>query len=82
MKHKLMAIIDNPCDSDIKAELLEELVKMCCEEYLSFSAERNDMLVSALGLEGFIEDIHSVSKKEIFEKFKDHLSEKYKTHIV
>jgi len=81
MKHKLKAIIDAPCDAEIKAELLEEFVKACSEDYLIFTTDRNDMMVSLMGLHGFDEDAQTVDKTELWVRFKDYLTEKYKPHV-
>lgn len=82
MKDKILALINAPTDIEIKVELLEEYMKVCCEEYIVFNVERNDLLVGALGLDGFMDDILSVNKRELWERFKDYLNEKYKIHIV
>ena len=77
MKDKLLAIIDAPCDDEIKVDLLEEYVKACCEEYIVFNVERNDLIISSMGIVGFFEDAAAITKRELFERFKDYLSEKY-----
>jgi hypothetical protein len=77
MKDKLIAILSNSCDDDIKSELLEEMIRFYCEDYFIFSAERNELIMEALGLYGFGEDAITVNKKEIFERFKEYMVEKY-----
>ncbi len=82
MRNKLAAIIEAPTDTEIKVELLEEFIKICCEEYMFFNVERNDLIISSMGMLGFFEDAAAISKMELFDRFKDYLTEKYKTHIV
>lgn len=81
MKHKLIAIIENPCDSDIKADLIQEYMMHTCNEFLTFSANRNELLIDQHGLIGFAEDCTATSKEQIWEYFKNYLIEKEKIHV-
>jgi hypothetical protein len=76
MKDKLLALLALQVDADIKSELLEDFIKLCCEEYLNFSATRNELLVSNLGLLGFVADCKSNTSEQIWEYFKNYLKEK------
>jgi len=81
MKDKIKAIFHADTDDDIKIDLLVELINEevdketmnQCNSFLIFSANRNELLVDQLGLEGFIEDCQSTPTDQIWKYFKKYL---------
>jgi hypothetical protein len=45
-------------------------------EFLIFSATRNELIVSELGIMGYYEDCTTITKEQIWGWFKDYLTEK------
>jgi hypothetical protein len=84
MKEKLLAIIRADTDEDTKVEWIEGLIEKyedkklmeISNEYLEFMSDRNQLLLDTVGLNGLEADVKYVSPSELWNRFKDYLTEK------
>jgi hypothetical protein len=84
MKEKLLAIIRADTDEDTKVEWIEGLIEKnddkklmeISNEYLEFMSDRNQLLLDTVGLNGLEADVKYVTPSELWNRFKDYLTEK------
>jgi L-rhamnose mutarotase len=78
MKDKIKAIQNAPTDEDIKIELLDALMRVTCQEYKIWANERDDLLLSCMGIEGWCADVENVMPTDIWERFVIDMKDKFK----
>jgi hypothetical protein len=78
MKEKLLAIIRADTDEDIKVDLLESVMRMTSQEYKTWACQRDVMILSCMGLNGFADDVEGILPTDVWERFVIDMKEKYK----
>ena len=78
MKDKIKAILYADTDIDIKIDLLDALIRTTCQEYKDWACERDVLILSSMGVEGFADDIAGVMPTDIWKRFVLDTQIKYK----
>ncbi len=77
MKEKIKAILYADTDIDIKIDLLDALLRVACQEFKIWACERDMLILSSGGLQGFDDDSYLLPT-DIWERFILDTQSKYK----